>query len=76
MLACRLTGHRVRFAAEGNVLRWRCERGCGFGGEKTYDSPERARRYAEAFENGEKGTPGRFPIPIPRSLLRKSRSGE
>lgn len=75
MLACRLTGHRVRFEAEGSTLRWRCTRGCGLGGEKTYDSPERARRYAEAFEDGKRGTPGRFPIPIPRSLLRGRRDG-
>ena len=33
-----LLGHRYRFAAEGATMRWGCERGCGAGGEKLYES--------------------------------------
>jgi hypothetical protein len=43
MLRCRLLGHRFRFAADGDTMHWRCERGCGAGGEK---------RYATAAEAG------------------------
>jgi len=30
-------------------MRWACER-CGVGGEKRYESPERAEFYARAFD--------------------------
>jgi hypothetical protein len=48
---CRFLGHRLRFAADGPVMRWWCERGCDdAAGEKRYASAEDARRYAAAFD--------------------------
>jgi hypothetical protein len=38
-LACRLSGHRWRFRREGATVLWSCERGCGAGGERGYESP-------------------------------------
>jgi hypothetical protein len=43
-------GHRLRFRADGETMRWACERGCGFEGSKTYPSTAEARRYAIAFD--------------------------
>lgn len=49
--ACRLTGHRPRFHAEGAILHWECERGCDqASGDKEYATAEQARRYAAAFD--------------------------
>lgn len=31
-------------------MTWQCERGCGAGGEKSYDSPELARMYAASLD--------------------------
>lgn len=50
MLACRLFGHRYRFRAEGSVMSWQCQRGCGAIESKTYRSPAAARRYAAVFD--------------------------
>jgi hypothetical protein len=50
MLACRIFGHRFRFRAEGDTMHWECQRGCGAGGTKRYDSPQDANRYASAFD--------------------------
>jgi Prophage protein (DUF1660) len=48
-VACRVFGHRPAFHTEGRTMRWACDR-CGQGGgEKAYDTPEDARRYAAAF---------------------------
>jgi hypothetical protein len=55
-------GHRWRFSAEGATMRWACARGCEAGGEKTYDSPESARRYATAFDREDSSDIGRRPL--------------
>jgi hypothetical protein len=57
--ACRLLGHRYRFWAEGEVMHWACERGCGQGGAKTYSSPIDAARYAAAFDHEDRDQLGR-----------------
>ena len=49
-LGCRVFGHRPAFRAEGRTMRWECERGCGTGGEKTYDTAMEAERFAAAFD--------------------------
>jgi hypothetical protein len=58
MLRCRLLGHRFRFGADGATMRWRCERGCGAGGEKRYATVAEAERYARGFERDRAGTVG------------------
>jgi len=50
MVRCTVFGHRLRFRAKGETMRWACERGCGFEGAKRYPSAEDARRYAAAFD--------------------------
>jgi hypothetical protein len=59
VLACRVVGHRFRFSAEGEVLRWRCQRGCGAGGEKRYATAADAARYARAFDREDREDLGR-----------------
>ena len=59
MLTCRVLGHRYRFRAEGAVMRWTCQRGCGAGGEKRYASAEEAARYAGALDREDVQTLGR-----------------
>ena len=49
-LGCHVFGHRIRFWAESETMRWNCERDCGFEGEKAYPSSTEARRYAAAFD--------------------------
>lgn len=49
-MGCRVFGHRYRFTADGPVLRWSCQRGCGAGGAKTYGTAADARRYALTFD--------------------------
>jgi hypothetical protein len=61
MVACRLLGHRYRFEAQGPVMRWRCQRGCGAGGSRTYASAEDAARYARAFDREDSADLGRRP---------------
>jgi hypothetical protein len=61
-LACRVFGHRWRFSAEGATMRWACERDCGAGGQKAYDSAERAARYARAFDREDRSDIGRRPL--------------
>ena len=47
--ACRIIGHQPVFHADGQTMRWACER-CGrAAGAKEYDSTADARRYATAF---------------------------
>lgn len=55
-------------------MRWACERDCGAGGEKAYDSPERASRYAKAFDREDQSDIGRRPLLslLPVSLARRS----
>jgi hypothetical protein len=62
MQQCRLLGHRFRFTADGSIMRWECERGCGAGGEKTYPTSEEAHRYARAFDRRDPEDLGRRPL--------------
>lgn len=61
MIACRVLGHRPRFWADGDVMRWDCERECGFGGEKRYASPADAQRYARALDHRDTDELGKRP---------------
>jgi hypothetical protein len=79
MLACRLLGHRYRFRAEGETMRWECQRGCGAGGSKRYDTAGEATRYAAAFDREDRDDLGHraplvglFPLRIYRALRRRS----
>jgi hypothetical protein len=58
-LACRVLGHRYRFAAEGATMRWTCARCGAAGGEKTYASAAEAERYARAFDREDRDDLGR-----------------
>ncbi len=40
-------------------MRWSCERGCGAGGEKEYESAALARRYAAALDREDRDDLGR-----------------
>jgi hypothetical protein len=76
MLSCRLLGHRFRFSSDGSTLRWRCERGCGAGGEKRYPTTADARRYAAAFDREDRENLGRrapFFGLLPLRLVRAAR---
>ena len=74
MLRCRLLGHRFRFGADGATMRWRCERGCGAGGEKRYSTVAEAERYARGFERERAGTAGETALgALPVRLLRSIR---
>jgi hypothetical protein len=75
MLACRVLGHRYRFRAEGQTMRWDCARGCGAGGSKDYSTADEASRYAKAFDREDREDLGRrapliglFPLRIYRKL--------
>jgi hypothetical protein len=59
MLRCRLLGHRFRFTTDGETMRWQCERGCGAGGSKRYDSAGEASLYARAFDREDRDDLGR-----------------
>jgi hypothetical protein len=73
VLACRVSGHRPRFFAEGATLRWECVRDCGQRGEKRYESPEQAQRYARAFDREDREDTGRRPLLslLPLGLARR-----
>jgi hypothetical protein len=80
MLRCRLLGHRLRFAADGATLRWRCVRECGAEGARRYPTAAHARRYAEAFEResaaglGRRAPPfGLLPLRLVRRVLDRAR---
>jgi hypothetical protein len=78
VLACRVFGHRFRFAAEGPTMRWTCAR-CGtVGGEKTYASGGEAARYARAFDREDRDDLGRraplvagLPLRVMRVMRRR-----
>jgi hypothetical protein len=72
-LACRVFGHRWRFTADDATMRWECERDCGAGGEKHYDSAEDAGRYARAFDRQDRSDIGRRPLLslLPLGLARR-----
>jgi hypothetical protein len=81
MVRCRLLGHRFRFSAEVNTMRWDCQRGCGAGGAKRYATSEDAERYAAAFDREDREDLGRraplvglFPLRLWRAARRRSRS--
>jgi hypothetical protein len=59
MLSCRLLGHRYRFAAEGAVMTWHCQRGCGQVGRRAYPDATLARRFAAAFDREDRADLGR-----------------
>jgi hypothetical protein len=78
MLRCRLLGHRFRFSTEGEVMRWRCQRGCGAEGEKRYGTSAEAERYATAFDREDREDLGRrapliagLPLRIVRALRKR-----
>jgi hypothetical protein len=77
MLRCRLLSHRYRFTADGSVMRWDCVRCGSRGGAKTYDTPEQAARYAQAFDAEDRHDLGRrapligmLPLRLWRALRR------
>jgi hypothetical protein len=75
MRRCTLLGHRFRFSAEAETMRWACERGCGAGGSKRYATAAEAARYARAFDGGDADT-RRSPLSVlPLRLLRRARRG-
>jgi hypothetical protein len=73
MRACTVLGHRFRFDADGETMRWACERGCGAGGEKRYATAADARRYAAAFDRSDAEDLGKRPLLslLPLWLARK-----
>jgi hypothetical protein len=75
VLACRIFGHRWRFGADGAVMRWDCDRGCGASGSKRYPTAEDAARYARAFDREDAADVGRRPLLslLPLSLGRRRR---
>ena len=81
MNTCKLMGHRWRFEAEGETMRWWCMRGCEAGGSKRYASAEDAERYARAFDRRDVEDVGRrpmlsmLPIGLARRMARRGRGG-
>ena len=61
MIACRVLGHRLRFWAEGDVMRWDCDRECGLEGEKRYPTAADAQRYARSFDRRDSDDLGKRP---------------
>jgi hypothetical protein len=74
MFACRLFGHRWRFAAEGELMHWECGRGCGATGSKRYPSADQAARYAAEFDREDSDALGRRPLLslLPLALSRRA----
>jgi hypothetical protein len=74
MTTCRWLGHSFRFAAEGETMRWTCERGCGAGGSKRYATAAEAQRYASAFDRRDAEDLGKRPLLslLPLWLARKA----
>ncbi len=78
MTTCGVLGHRFRFSAEGSTMTWRCERGCGAGGNRTYGDPAEAARFAAAFDREDRQDLGRraplfglLPLRLWRMLRRR-----
>jgi hypothetical protein len=76
MNSCRLLGHRLRFSAEGETMRWECERGCGEAGSKRYASAEDAQRYARAFDRRDTEDLGKRPLLSLLPLWMARKAGE
>ncbi len=77
-LACRVFGHRPDFRAEGATMHWACDRCGSEQGEKVYDSPQDAQRYAAAFSRRDADDLGkRAPLIglLPLRLWRRFRRG-
>jgi hypothetical protein len=78
VLTCRLLGHRLQFWADGETMRWECERECGLTGEKRYASAAEAQRYARAFDRrdaddlGKRPTLSLLPMWLARRVGRRS----
>jgi hypothetical protein len=74
MLACRVLGHRWRFGAEGELMRWECGRGCGASGSKRYPTAAEAARYARAFDRSDAEALGKRPLLslLPLALARRA----
>jgi hypothetical protein len=78
VLTCRLLGHRLQFWADGETMRWECERECGLAGEKRYASAAEAQRYASAFDRrdaddlGKRPTLSLIPMWLARRVGRRS----
>jgi len=74
MVSCRVLGHAYRFSAEGETMRWECERGCGASGSKRYTTAEAAQRYAQAFDRRDTEDLGKRPLLslLPLWLARKA----
>ena len=75
MVSCRILGHQLRFWAEGETMRWECERECGAAGEKRYVSTRDAQRYADAFNHRDADDIGRRPTLSLLPLWLSRRSG-
>ena len=58
-------------------MHWSCARGCGAGGDKRYESAERAARFARAFDREDRDDVGRRPLLslLPLGLARRKRRG-
>jgi hypothetical protein len=61
-------------------MRWACERGCGAGGSKDYESATDAAGYAAAFDREDRSELGRrapllgmFPLRMWWTLRRRQR---
>jgi hypothetical protein len=61
LIACRVLGHRLQFWADGEVMRWECDRECGLVGEKRYPTAADAQRYARAFDRRDSDDLGKRP---------------
>lgn len=72
-LTCRIFDHDWVFETQGPRMVWWCRRGCGEGGERIYDTPQEARRYARAF-NGNERTTGRVLAMLGGTLLRRQKT--
>ena len=74
-VACSVFGHRPRFRADGETLRWECGRGCGELGEKRYETAADASRYARAFDPEDRDKLGvRAPVSLFLMRLVRRRS--
>lgn len=78
MVRCQLIGHRPRFTAYGDTMRWECLRGCGEHGSKRYASVEEAARYARGLNREDREDLGRraplvglLPLRLVRAIRRR-----
>jgi hypothetical protein len=59
LLGVPVFGHRFRFSSDGATMPWRCARGWGAEGAKTYATVGDAERYARAFDREDREDLGR-----------------